>query len=216
MAIDRKGSSRWPTRCARLGDVTIVAPMTEASAIGHALTLRRPLRLEAIADRVYARRRHADRLRQHRRHAGLQGPAGSRRLRHQQGMEPRRRCDVFGDGGGRARGGAARGAGDCGVARNRRAASTISATRRGRRRRSREAMLGASAAGADVPQHQRARAERRRGFASPCRRSGITSRRWRSGTIRKGARISGSRKGRTSGSRTTARIIRRCATATCR
>src|SRR5581483_2476762 len=39
---------------APLGEVTIVAPMTEASAIGHALTLRRPLRLEAIAERVYA------------------------------------------------------------------------------------------------------------------------------------------------------------------
>ncbi len=32
----------------RIGEVTIVAPMTEASAIGHALTLRRPLRLERI------------------------------------------------------------------------------------------------------------------------------------------------------------------------
>jgi 5'-nucleotidase len=37
-----------------LGDVTIVAPVLEASAIGHALTLRRPLRLEAIADGTYA------------------------------------------------------------------------------------------------------------------------------------------------------------------
>jgi 5'-nucleotidase len=37
-----------------LGEVTIVAPTTEASAIGHALTLRRPLRLETIADRVFA------------------------------------------------------------------------------------------------------------------------------------------------------------------
>ena len=37
-----------------IGDVTIVAPMTEASAMGHALTLRRPLRLEAMADRVFA------------------------------------------------------------------------------------------------------------------------------------------------------------------
>src|SRR5262245_26563353 len=37
-----------------LGDVTIVAPMDEASAIGHALTLRRPLRLESIRDGVYA------------------------------------------------------------------------------------------------------------------------------------------------------------------
>jgi 5'-nucleotidase len=37
-----------------LGEVTIVAPTTEASAIGHALTLRRPLRLEAIETRVFA------------------------------------------------------------------------------------------------------------------------------------------------------------------
>src|SRR5919198_1952334 len=36
-----------------LGDVTIVAPHVEASAIGHALTLRRPLRLETVADGVY-------------------------------------------------------------------------------------------------------------------------------------------------------------------
>jgi 5'-nucleotidase len=39
---------------ARVGDVTIVAPVDEASAIGHALTLRRPLRLEPVAERVYA------------------------------------------------------------------------------------------------------------------------------------------------------------------
>jgi 5'-nucleotidase len=37
-----------------VGDVTIVAPTTEASAIGHALTLRHVLRLEAIDDRVFA------------------------------------------------------------------------------------------------------------------------------------------------------------------
>ena len=52
-----------------LGDVTIVAPVNEASAIGHALTLRHPLRLEKIAERVLRGRRHADRLREHRRHA---------------------------------------------------------------------------------------------------------------------------------------------------
>ncbi|OFW03540.1 MAG: 5'/3'-nucleotidase SurE [Acidobacteria bacterium RIFCSPLOWO2_02_FULL_67_36] len=38
---------------ARLGEVTIVAPHMEASAIGHALTLRRPLRMEHLNDRVY-------------------------------------------------------------------------------------------------------------------------------------------------------------------
>jgi 5'-nucleotidase len=31
-----------------LGEVTVVAPIQEASAIGHALTLRRPLRIEAV------------------------------------------------------------------------------------------------------------------------------------------------------------------------
>jgi 5'-nucleotidase len=37
-----------------VGEVTTVAPVQEASAIGHALTLRRPLRLEVIDDRVFA------------------------------------------------------------------------------------------------------------------------------------------------------------------
>src|SRR5689334_21896535 len=37
-----------------IGDVVIVAPQTEASAVGHALTLRRPLRLEHVGARVYA------------------------------------------------------------------------------------------------------------------------------------------------------------------
>jgi 5'-nucleotidase len=35
------------------GDVTIVAPAQEASAIGHALTLRRPLRLETVRPGVF-------------------------------------------------------------------------------------------------------------------------------------------------------------------
>ena len=37
-----------------LGEVTVVAPLHEASAIGHALTLRRPLRLETFGERVFA------------------------------------------------------------------------------------------------------------------------------------------------------------------
>ena len=37
-----------------LGEIVVVAPMQEASAIGHALTLRRPLRLETIGPNVYA------------------------------------------------------------------------------------------------------------------------------------------------------------------
>jgi 5'-nucleotidase len=38
---------------APLGEVTIVAPMNEASAIGHALTLRHPLRLEHFGENIY-------------------------------------------------------------------------------------------------------------------------------------------------------------------
>ena len=37
-----------------LGEVTVVAPLEEASAIGHALTLRRPLRIETIGLNVFA------------------------------------------------------------------------------------------------------------------------------------------------------------------
>ena len=37
-----------------IGDVTVVAPLTEASAVGHALTLRRPLRVEEISESVFA------------------------------------------------------------------------------------------------------------------------------------------------------------------
>jgi len=37
-----------------LGEVTVVAPIQEASAIGHALTLRRPLRVETIHPGVFA------------------------------------------------------------------------------------------------------------------------------------------------------------------
>src|SRR5687767_15594653 len=36
-----------------LGDVIVVAPHIEASAIGHALTLRRPLRMERLREDVY-------------------------------------------------------------------------------------------------------------------------------------------------------------------
>ena len=38
-----------------LGDVVVVAPHQESSAIGHALTLRRPLRLETFGPEIYAR-----------------------------------------------------------------------------------------------------------------------------------------------------------------
>ena len=52
--VHSEGIRRWPTRWRRLGDVTVVAPIQEASAIGHALTLRRPLRLDTIGPKVFA------------------------------------------------------------------------------------------------------------------------------------------------------------------
>ena len=39
---------------APLGDITVVAPIQEASAIGHALTLRRPLRIETVDATTFA------------------------------------------------------------------------------------------------------------------------------------------------------------------
>jgi 5'-nucleotidase len=37
-----------------LGEITVVAPNQEASAIGHALTLRRPLRIDSIGPNIFA------------------------------------------------------------------------------------------------------------------------------------------------------------------
>ena len=37
-----------------LGEVTVVAPLRETSAIGHAITLHNPLRLEPVGERVFA------------------------------------------------------------------------------------------------------------------------------------------------------------------
>ena len=54
MGIGRTGIHALADALRELGEVTIVAPTTEASAIGHALTLRRPLRLETIDERVFA------------------------------------------------------------------------------------------------------------------------------------------------------------------
>ena len=52
--VHSEGIEALAAALASLGEVTVVAPMAEASAIGHALTLRRPLRLETIGPRVYA------------------------------------------------------------------------------------------------------------------------------------------------------------------
>jgi len=52
--VDSDGIHILAEALAPLGEVTVVAPLQEASAIGHALTLRRPLRLEAVRPGVFA------------------------------------------------------------------------------------------------------------------------------------------------------------------
>jgi 5'/3'-nucleotidase len=52
--VHSEGIHALAAALAPLGDVTIVAPIQEASAIGHALTLRRPLRLEHVRAGVYS------------------------------------------------------------------------------------------------------------------------------------------------------------------
>src|SRR5512145_723388 len=52
--VHSEGIRALASALAPLGDVTVVAPIQEASAIGHALTLRRPLRIDAIGTNVFA------------------------------------------------------------------------------------------------------------------------------------------------------------------
>ena len=52
--VQSPGLSAVAEALSRLGEVTIVAPLGETSAIGHALTLHNPLRLERVRDRVFA------------------------------------------------------------------------------------------------------------------------------------------------------------------
>ena len=51
--VHAPGIAALAAALAPLGEVTVVAPHHESSAIGHALTLARPLRLEEIRPRVY-------------------------------------------------------------------------------------------------------------------------------------------------------------------
>jgi 5'-nucleotidase len=51
--VHSEGIQALADALAPLGEVTIVAPIQEASAIGHALTLRHPLRLERLRPSVY-------------------------------------------------------------------------------------------------------------------------------------------------------------------
>jgi 5'-nucleotidase len=51
--VHSEGIKELAAALKHLGKVTIVAPMQEASAIGHALTLRRPLRIETISANTF-------------------------------------------------------------------------------------------------------------------------------------------------------------------
>jgi 5'-nucleotidase len=51
--VRSEGLHAMATALGGIGEVTIVAPHVEASAIGHALTLRRPLRMEQVGERLY-------------------------------------------------------------------------------------------------------------------------------------------------------------------
>jgi 5'-nucleotidase len=52
--VQSRGLAAVADALERLGEVTVVAPFRETSAIGHALTLHNPLRLERVRDRVFA------------------------------------------------------------------------------------------------------------------------------------------------------------------
>src|SRR4029434_3096723 len=51
--VHSEGIKELAAALAHLGKVTIVAPMQEDSAIRHALTLRRPLRIETIGTNTF-------------------------------------------------------------------------------------------------------------------------------------------------------------------
>ena len=52
--VHSEGIKALAEAVAPLGDVTMVAPIQEATGIGHGITLRRPLRLEPISSSVFA------------------------------------------------------------------------------------------------------------------------------------------------------------------
>src|SRR5688500_10693668 len=52
--VNSEGIKVLAAALAPIGDVTVIATIQETSAIGHALTLRRPLRIETVAPNVFA------------------------------------------------------------------------------------------------------------------------------------------------------------------
>ena len=52
--IQAAGIRALETAARRFGDVTVVAPANEQSSIGHAISLRSPLRVQRLDERHYA------------------------------------------------------------------------------------------------------------------------------------------------------------------
>ena len=102
--VHSEGIQALATALEPLGEVIVVAPHAESSAIGHALTLRRPLRIESYRPGYYA----VDGTPTDCVNLGIavllkNETARSRRLRHQHRVESGRRHHVFGHRGRRAR-----------------------------------------------------------------------------------------------------------------
>ena len=179
----------WPAPSRASATSTIVAPHVGGQrdrprADAAAAAAGRAARAERLRGR-----RHADRLRQRRDHAAiLRAHAGPDPLGHQQGLQPRRRRDVFGDGGG----GDGRGA--AGDPERRRVARADAGrlrfpARRGRRRAGRRARArGQRAAGADVPEHQRARRGKPEGHPHHRPGASATTSPWSTSASIRGAR----------------------------
>jgi 5'-nucleotidase len=87
--VHSEGIKELAAALAHLGKVTIVAPMQEASAIGHALTLRRPLRIETISANTFGIDGTPTDCVNLAILARYQAEARSHRLGDQQGLEPR-------------------------------------------------------------------------------------------------------------------------------
>ena len=215
MGIAPREFACWRMRSRRLGDMTIVAPIDEASAIGHALTLRRPLRLETIGERLYAvdgTPTDCVNIAVTQVFKGLpdlvvsginKGWNLGDDVTYSGTVAGALEAALLGVPGIAVSLAQTRGAYDFGHA------AAAAASHRGSDAR-------ASAAAPDVSQRQRAE---RAAEGLPRHRAGEAQSRdvgCRARTIRRDGRISGSRKGRTSGSRTIGPTIRRCATATCR
>ena len=145
-----------------------MAPHIEASAIGHALTLRRPLRLETIARRRLRGGRHADRLREHRAHALFKRQPDLIVSGINKGWNLGDDVTYSGTVAG-ALEGALLGIPSIAVSLRARARTLRLQPRRGGRRDDRRGGARARAADAHVPEHQRADGQPK-GFAPPCRR----------------------------------------------